>query len=339
MAYLNSAPIHGGNLTNAMNTYGGTRTQWLDCSTGISPWSYPLPPVPLSVWHDLPDQDKDLLRVASQYYRCSEDYLLAVSGSQSAISLLPRCRSKLSRVGIIAPSYAEHQWQWQQQGHTIQQLQPHEIDSSLAQLDVLIIINPNNPTGKYYSTEQLRVWQQQLAQRDGWLIVDEAFMDHAPDHSMMPYAGTDGLIILRSLGKFFGLAGMRLGFVACQAALKVQLYQYCSPWSVNGLAQWAGQLALADTAWYSLQQQRLMNAQSTFTELLATVGLSVQSKHPLLYWCPTPDAQRWHLALAQQQVLCRYFENASSLRFGTLLPEDYDRFTQRLHIAYESLTP
>ena len=73
----------------------------------------------------------------------------------------------------------------------------------------MVLVQPNNPTGALFARSRLLDWHARLARRGGWLVVDEAFIDPTPDASLAPMAGADGLVVLRSLGKFFGLAGAR----------------------------------------------------------------------------------------------------------------------------------
>src|SRR5690606_1500921 len=148
---------------------------------------------------------------AASYYQTSQ--LIALPGSQAAIQLLPALRHQ-SCVGIIDPGYAEHAHCWQQAGHDVVRLSKAQINEELHAIDVLLIINPNNPTGETFTQQELLHWHQQLQQRGGWLIVDEAFIAATPEASLLAHSPLPGLIILRSLGKFFGLAGLRVGFVS-----------------------------------------------------------------------------------------------------------------------------
>ena len=151
-------------------------------STGISPFVYPLPEVPLNCWQRLPETGDGLEQVAANYYGSA--YLLPVSGSQEAIQRLPLLRS-LSRVGIISPAYHSHEQAWVNAGHTVSELAVTEIEKNLSELDVLLLVNPNNPTTDCFSNQQLLRWHQQLTQRGGWLVVDEAYMDCQPQESLI----------------------------------------------------------------------------------------------------------------------------------------------------------
>lgn len=327
-------PRHGGDLQRAVTEFGGTPNDWIDCSTGIAPEGYPLPDVPASVWQRLPEPDPALLAAAAQYYGTPQ--LLATPGSQAAIALLPTLR-RPGRVGVVGTSYAEHAWQWRRHGHSVVELAPEDIDAAIERLQVLVLVNPNNPTGHRWPAPQLLDWRARLAARGGWLVVDEAFADCDPTHSLMPYAEHPGLIVLRSLGKFFGLAGVRLGFVAAEPATRDALQEALGPWAVSGPAQWAGRLALADTAWQAAQRERLAADSLWLAATLSNAGLAVAAALPLLHWAPTPQAAAWQQALARQQVWCRRFDAPSALRFGPVPAWRRDEFARRLDAAHAML--
>src|SRR5690606_5656258 len=150
--------------------------------------------------------------------------------------------------------------------------------------------------------------------------VDEAFMDVTPEHSLCPYSARPGLIVLRSLGKFFGLAGARVGFVCAYPALLAQLHGVLGPWSVNAPARWVATSALTDRAWQDAARQRLGTDGVRLQALLTQHGLNPAGGCALFQWVRTPDAQDLHEALARQGILTRLFIKSSSLRFG--LPGD-----------------
>ncbi|GAB3262600.1 threonine-phosphate decarboxylase [Chitinimonas naiadis] len=325
------SPQHGGDLQRAIAAYGGTAEDWLDCSSGIAPYAYPLPAVPTAIWQRLPEQDATLLSAAAGYY--GTDQLLALPGSQAAISLLPQLRRPGGRVAVIAPAYAEHAWQWQQHGHAVLQLAPEAVDAQLPMLDVLVVVNPNNPSARQLPAQQLLAWREQLATRGGWLIVDEAFADIAPAQSLLPHIGLPGLIILRSVGKFFGLAGIRLGFAAAETAVLRALQLRLGPWAVSAPAQWAGALALADSAWQQQQQARLQADSHWLLQILAEAGLPSDAHIPLLHWCPTGLASEWQAALARQRIWSRRFDGLAGLRLGLPDRQRHPLFKQRLLAA------
>src|SRR3989338_9632468 len=204
---------HGGRLRRAARQYGIAEADWLDLSTGINPLGWPVPIVPNEVWQRLPQDDDGLQAAAQDYYGTSK--LLAVAGSQAAIQTLPMLRSP-AQVAIVAPGYAEHAHAWQRCGHHVVGMTASEILQAGTAAQVAVIVNPNNPTGKLFRPKELLDMHAQLAARGGWLVVDEAFIDATPEHSLASACPRPGLIVLRSLGKFFGLAGARVGFVLAE---------------------------------------------------------------------------------------------------------------------------
>jgi cobalamin biosynthetic protein CobC len=134
---------HGGNLRDAARRFG--RGDWLDLSTGLNPRWYPAPALADAVWHRLPESDPALAAAAADFYGAPLP-LLPVAGTQAAIQALPRMRTA-SRVVVAAPSYAEHAHQWAQHGHAMCQTPHAQLGEALDRCDVMVVCNPNNPTG------------------------------------------------------------------------------------------------------------------------------------------------------------------------------------------------
>lgn len=314
---------HGGGLRRAAREYGIPLDQWLDLSTGINPFGWPVPTIPRSVWQRLPEDDDGLVDAARAYYQAP--YLLPVAGSQAAIQALPSLRA-LSRVGVVVPGYAEHLQAWQRAGHQVTALTTDAWLADLSSWDVLVLIHPNNPTGECFTTAQLLHIHALLAERGGWLVVDEAFMDVTPEHSLCPHTHRDGLIVLRSAGKFFGLAGARAGFVCAAPALLSVLRERLGPWTLSGPARYVLQQALADISWQTDMRAWLRQTSERLSGLLSRHGLAPAGGCGLFQWCLHDDAPRIHRALATRGILTRLFEASASLRFG--LPGDDIAFGQ-----------
>jgi cobalamin biosynthetic protein CobC len=304
---------HGGHILEAAQRYGIPREEWLDLSTGINPIGWPIPALPADVWRRLPEEMDGLTEAAAAYYDTS--LLMPIAGSQAAIQTLPILRSA-SRVGIFNPSYREHAHAWQRHQHQVIELDEHDIESMIDNLDVLVLCNPNNPTGCRFAPEMLLAWRKHLAARGGWLVVDEAFADAEPALSLMQHAGEPGLVLLRSLGKFFGLAGVRLGFIAAWPKLLTQMQETLGPWTVNGPARWIARHALRDTQWQDATRQRLLHDSARLTELLSRHGLTPTGSTALFQSIHTPRAQAMHEQIARSGILVRVFSDPSSLRFG-----------------------
>lgn len=305
---------HGGNLREASRLYNIPLENWIDLSTGINPQGWCPPEIPHSVWQCLPEADDDLLAIAQEYYHC--DDLLPIAGSQVAIQALPYCRQP-SRIGIVSPCYAEHAYWWERAGHYVIYLASDEIDQFVDDLDVLLLINPNNPDGTQYAVDKLLDWHQQLSKNNGWLIVDEAFMDSTPEQSLLFSCKTipEGLIVLRSIGKFFGLAGIRLGFIAAQPKLLQQIEQRQGPWAVSHPARWLGSLALRDQQWQQQACQFLDQQSEKLYQILSIFFENIKKNNYFCYF-QHPQAEQIQQRLAKQGIWVRFFDKSSALRLG-----------------------
>lgn len=266
-------PLHGGDVQGASAFYGVATDQWLDLSTGINPASYPIPSFPEGVFSRLPYLSEAFISAAKQYY--GSDSLLAVAGSQAAIQLLPKI---LNAYPILLPSvgYKEHENCWRKEGCALSvydsmcpDLAIETIQKSLMNNPEqhVLIINPNNPTGLCFSVDQIVLWASLLGD-SAYIIVDEAFMDLTPNFSVLsvgiPDAIKEKIIVLRSFGKFFGLAGLRLGFVAGPETILAAMSEELGDWAINGPAQYIAQQALNDVEWQR-QQRVLIQADYDFT--------------------------------------------------------------------------
>lgn len=304
---------HGGRLLRASQHYGIAREHWLDLSSGIAPWSYPIPPIPLEAWARLPEAEDGLEQAARHYY--GAEHLLPVAGSQAAIQTLPHLRPAC-RVGVLAPCYAEHPYAWRRVGHELIELDDEQVEAALDSLHVLVLVNPNNPTGRLVPRERLLAWHARLAQRGGWLVVDEAFIDNDPAQSLADCTDRAGLIVLRSFGKFFGLAGVRLGFVLAQANLLKRLASLLGPWTIAGPTRALGQACLADDAEHAAQTARCAAASARLAQILGAAGLTPTGGCDLFQYLRTPQAPQLHDFLARRGILVRLFHEPAAVRLG-----------------------
>jgi cobalamin biosynthetic protein CobC len=306
---------HGGNLRAARQRYGGT--DWIDLSTGINPHGYPAPAPSPAAWHRLPERDPALVDAACAYY-CAPQ-LLPVAGTQAAIQALPRLRLDLAgpaRVTVSAPSYAEHAHHWGRHGHAVRQVGYDALDDAVADSDVVVVVNPNNPTGATVEPATLLAWAKRLAARGGWLVVDEAFGDTARTLSVTDHVGRPGLVVLRSVGKFFGLAGLRLGFVGAETTLLAALDDLLGPWAVSGPAQEIAIAALRDHGWQQATQARLARDGARMRALLAKHDIGAHGT-PLFHWWAEPRAEAFHEHMARRAIWVRLFPGAArGIRVG-----------------------
>lgn len=320
---------HGGRLQQAAQRFGIPRERWLDLSTGINPVGWQAPSVPIASWNRLPEEEDGLQSVAATYYGAFK--VLPVSGSQAAIQGLPRLRAR-SRVGVPVFGYNEHAHRWKQAGHDVVPLEIADFEAALPGLDVLVVSNPNNPTGDRFTPAQLLEWHAQLSSRKGWLVIDEAFIDSTPEGSVARFTNREGLIVLRSLGKFFGLAGARVGFVLSTPELLGALSECLGPWTIAGPSRAIAKAALQDRDWQEVTRHRLRNDSRRLVEVLTTLGLKPTGGSDLFQWVRTPHARALHESLARQGILTRLFESKPSVRFG--LPatvKDWQRLASTLN--------
>ena len=330
---------HGGRLLAAARRYGIPPADWLDLSAALNPQPYPVPPLPAAVWQRLPEDEDGLSKIAAGYY--GSDQLLPVAGTQPALMHLPALLPG-KRIGLLAPSYREHAQAWQAHPLVTIEHAPGDaleaaraIDRQIDQFDVLLLVHPNNPSGLALPLEILRAWRARLMRRGGWLIVDEAFIDCTPALSLAPQTGEDGLVVLRSLGKFFGLAGARAGFVFAPEALRTALAERLGPWAVSGPARHAARHALADRTWQETARRRLAHDRQRLGDLLDRYGLTPSFGPALFAYHPCVRAAALHEALARRGILTRLFDDAPALRFG--LPGD-EAGWQRLDRSLAAVT-
>lgn len=324
---------HGGRLRAAAQHYGIALSDWLDLSTGINPHSWPVPTIPPQAWARLPEDDDGLENAACAYYGARS--VLAVAGSQAAIQVLPQIRQR-SRIAMIAPSYNEHAHAWRVAGHDVVALPSAQFLEHAAHCDVAVVVQPNNPTGTLFEHDALLKLHERLRARNGLLVIDEAFMDATPQHSFASHAHGLGIVVLRSLGKFFGLAGARVGFVLAEAAFLTALRERLGPWAVAGPSRWVATQALHDTSWHVLTRTRLATAHTRLARLLTDHGLTPHGGGALFQWVCHPRAAALHAELAGRAILTRLFHEPPSIRFG--LPA-HERDWQRLATALSECRP
>jgi cobalamin biosynthetic protein CobC len=319
---------HGGNLRDAVERFGRPLPEWIDLSTGINPLPYPAPALPPDVWHRLPEADPALRAAAQDYYRAPA--MLPVAGTQAAIQALPRLRPP-SRIVVAAPAYAEHAHHWAGHGHAMREVGYDRLPDHVDDCDVMVICNPNNPTGARIAPAVLLEWAGSLAARGGWLVVDEAFGDVDPSGSVAMHTYRPGLIVLRSVGKFFGLAGLRLGFVAAEPDLLARLADLLGPWTVSAPAQIIGRAALNDRAWQASQQQSLQRSGERLQSLLLSHDIPACGC-ALFQWWPERRAEDFWRHMAEQGIWVRLFQHgAGGIRLGLPAQEaDWQRLAAAL---------
>ena len=304
---------HGGRLRAAAAQYGIPLADWLDLSTGINPDAYPVPSLALECWNRLPEEGDGLEDAAARYY--GNDRLLALPGSQAAIQGLPGL-FKPAVVACVTPIYEEHTQAWERAGHRLRRL-PNLPRALAAATPIVLLCNPNNPTGTTLSRDEVLAAAGQLQKRGGCLVVDEAFGDSQPEITVTDMAGSaaaPNLIVLRSLGKFFGLAGARVGFVFGDIEKLTLLREKLGPWALSHPARVVAREALADFAWQIAARRQLALRSQRLGELLAPLGEVVSTA--LFSTVKTSNVATIFEHFARRGILIRRFDQHGLLRFG-----------------------
>ncbi|MFY8094591.1 MAG: threonine-phosphate decarboxylase CobD [Niveispirillum sp.] len=324
---------HGGDLGAMAALFPDAPRPWIDLSTGINPWPYPIPALDLALWTRLPSvaDEAALKRAAMAAYGVSDpDMILAAPGSQLLINSLPFLRPAAD-VAIIGPTYGEHAPAWARAGHRVRMIK--DLPDPAGPLpDVLLLVNPNNPDGRSHDPVRLLPLLDEIAQRGGWLLVDEAFCDLRPDLSLASQAGRKGLLVLRSFGKFYGLAGLRLGFLLAPAVIIRVLAGRFGPWAVSGPALMLGAAALADRDWQVATRVQLARAMARSLSLYQKAGLELLGGTDLYALIRYGNGRDLYRELGVAGLLARSFpDRPGLLRLG--LPPDsvtFERLAQVL---------
>lgn len=331
---------HGGNITQAAAQYGFQDAEMIDLSTGISPHPYALDLTGFSGrrWRDLPqvedeDQLKSIMRARWSVPDSAE--IALAPGSGLLINLIPRMRGAAT-VMMPDPVYSEHDIAWRQEGHDVQYYPAASLPHIAEDAPLLAVsVQPGNPLGNILPPEEWGQLLDHAAATDGLLVMDEAFIDLMPSHSLMPRAGQRGLIILRSLGKFYGLAGLRLGAAIGHADDINQLTAMMGPWAVSTPTLDFAKQALADDDWPDQQRQWLRHQMTQLTDMLIGAGLKMIGGTDLYCLIETKDhAATLHHQLATSGIWTRIFDHHPNwIRIG--LPADDAEF-QRVKDAVKA---
>jgi cobalamin biosynthetic protein CobC len=292
---------------------------WLDLSTGICPWPYPHIAISKLALAALPSPSLlEACRIeAAGYFHVPKENLAILPGSQAAISLLPRLFSS-QRVSVLEPTYNEHARAWRLNGHDVVPTQ-HLVGGSA---DILVLANPNNPDGRLFKRTELLAIMDERSREDRWTVVDEAFTDLIPSESIAAACARDKLIVLRSFGKFFGLAGLRLGFAIAPQAIVHQLESAIGPWAVSGAALEIGVRAYRDKDWQGANRDRLHKMATRQREVLSNAGLREAGGTDLFILSEHPNGTDLFRHLCEKGIYVRRFQGQpDQLRFG-LVPDE-----------------
>jgi cobalamin biosynthetic protein CobC len=301
---------HGGGLDAAAAAFGGRREDWLDLSTGINPVPYPVGAFKAEDWTALPDKVAmaALLDAARRFWEVPDGAeVIAAPGASALIARMPGL-VPTGTVVIETPTYNEHAAAFRAAGHRI--IEQAEDDGTAA---VRVLVHPNNPDG--------RMWDVAAIGGRRLTVVDESFCDVMPQHSHVARAARAGVVVLKSFGKFWGLAGLRLGFAIGPGPEIAQLTEMLGPWPVSGPALRVGTAALEDRDWAADARTRLASDAARLDRLMTTRGAVVAGGTSLFRLYAVDDARLWQERLARGKVWSRVFPySATWLRLGLPAP-------------------
>lgn len=312
---IQEARDHGGGVDAAAAKYGGVRSDWLDLSTGINPVPYPVGDISPNVWAALPDRgaQQALVTAARRFWNVPDGAaVLAAPGASSLIARIPALAPK-GRVDIPTPTYNEHAAAFAAADWDLTPTRATDATDATAR----VIVHPNNPTGHLYNTEP-----------DGPAlhVIDESFCDVSPDQTLINRAAQPGVIVLKSFGKFWGLAGVRLGFAIGDPDLIARLEQMLGPWPVAGPALEIGHAALTDHGWADTTRQRLDRDSARLDDLMTNAGATLHGGTSLFRLYEVEDAAAWQHRFAKAQIWTRIFPYSDRLiRLGLPAPDQWHR--------------
>ena len=326
--------LHGGDLDAARRLFPGAPEPFIDLSTGINPNPYPLPRFPTDLFVRLPQPAAAarLVETAARAYGApTAAHVVSAPGTQILLPLVAGL-VRPGRAAILTPTYSEHLRAATLAGHNVKMVRRI---NECGDATLVIVGNPNNPDGRLLPRATLLTLAQDLRRRGGVLVIDEAFMDVGPPGaSLAADVPCGNVVVLRSFGKFFGLAGIRLGFALAAPALAERLQASLGPWAVSGPALAVGARALADTDWIGRTRKRLDKAAKRLDVLLARSGLTIVGGTSLFRLTHAPAASALFRHLGRAGIFVRAFpEDPNWLRFG--LPANAGQW-RRLNAAMAS---
>lgn len=326
-------PPHGGRLHTYADHYGIPPNAWLDVSTGINPKGFLPSNIPDHIWMQLPQDNDGLERAAQKYY--GVDHLLMVPGSSWAIQTLPEILHaqsfKVQRVLLPTVGYGEHQKAWLKHNATLDFYDDIPTDEQLVWADVCVLINPNNPSTRLLDKQLVLSMADLLKHHKGLLVIDEAFIDTQPHYSVVSNL-QDNMIVLRSLGKFFGLAGLRVGAIIATKSVLQAMQNALPPWAISSVSRYVAKQAILDEVWIA---ENCLWIQQNIQRLISICAQTFSHERTLIraadlfvtVWFDDQDAAvQWHHKLCCYGIYCRLLDGQNGLRFGLVSSqEDWQR--------------
>ena len=332
---LLSPLTHGGDLAAAYEMFPNASQPFIDLSTGINPYSYPLPRLAAAAFVRLPDETmlRGLCEAAARAYGASSaEEVVPAPGTQILLPLVAKMALP-GRAAVLGPTYSEHLRAATLAGHDVAEVSGLD---QMSEARLAVVVNPNNPDGRILPKSLLLDLADELARRDGILVVDEAFADVMPAEFSVAdaVAARRNIVVLRSFGKFFGLAGLRLGFALTASNIACRLKAWLGPWAASGPAIHIGRIALANEEWKTATRKRLAIAAQRLDEMLVASGLDVVGGTHLYRLTQSINSAELFGRLGRCGILVRRFaDHTIWLRWGLPKTEnDWQRLRAALHI-------
>ncbi len=367
---VNQLAIHGGQVYQVAKQLGRPVETLIDFSASVNPLG-PSASVlkamreAVNGCRHYPDPNSEDLRAQLAYeHKVSEESILVGNGSAEIIRILPKALG-LRHACIVGPTFSEFENSLQLAGVSctgVNAVSAQRYAPPIEKLHVVLeewklalgrknpkpgiqnraifVCNPNSPTGRRIALRDLRKLVEGVNQIGCWMIVDEAFIDWCPLHSLIKDLPTcPRLLILRSFTKFFAIPGIRLGYVVGAPAVVETIRKHLPPWSVNHVAQAAGVAALQDSRFRQRSQLFMQQERVRFSgQLQASPGFRVIPSQANFVMVEIPSGcmtQDIVARLQEQGVLvrdCQTFSGVTkpALRFAVRLRRDNQRLVQVL---------
>ncbi|MFC7290423.1 threonine-phosphate decarboxylase CobD [Hirschia litorea] len=312
--------VHGGSLDYMVQQFPSAPKPWLDLSTGINPRPYPIASIQVSALNHLPTTTAydNCRKAMATAFLCPKETIMPAPGSEVLIRLLPTI-IKPKKIAVLSPTYGDHLKVWRMEGLDVVESPDLLLENKNA--DCVVLCNPNNPDGQTFNYETLTALHTLMRERNGWLILDEAYIDLYPHLSFCSQAGADNLIILKSIGKFYGLAGLRLGALIAPPPILNAMAQRLGVWSISDFALDIGAKVYKDAAWKTQTRTHLQGASQRLRAILLQAGLTITGSTDLFSFVETQNAHSLWEQLAKLGIYTRRFSwSETHLRIG--MPAD-----------------
>ncbi len=308
--------IHGGAIDEMAQLFPDAPRPWVDLSTGVNPWPYPVSHLRPECFAKLPtkkDQQVCATTMADAW-GADANHIAVTPGTELIIRLLPSILNG-ARVCVPKPTYGDHLSSWRSAGRDV--LETNDPISNSQDAEIVVLCNPNNPDGRVWCPDAVEEKRKSQARRNRWLIVDEAYCDLVPENSVVPHAGKPGLIILRSFGKFYGVPGIRLGAILAPKSILEAISTFLGHWAVSGPALALGASAYRDRNWRKQTLTRLANESQRLDAGLTKAGINITGGTDLFRFIQLPDAYSAWEYLAERGIYTRRFDySKTELRLG-----------------------